>query len=196
MTGCGRWSMTMRDETELRTFIESQLKARGLLESVDLDKSQFLDLYDAFFVEIVLRDDRKREEAVALLRALGEDVEADGKPLKSVVRTAWQIAAVGDPAQALSPDGRLLVSTFVPVRLKAGASELTVQVAITFLAGEELARLAGTQVDPKRVARTYVERLLKAGCESAWHAGVDRPPYVEVNASNAVAMYRDLQRTA
>lgn len=82
------------ERNELANRIEERLRAAGLRDFVDRDRSQLLDFPGEFFVEIVLKDAEKLEEATSLLDKLAREFEGQGTRIDFVVRAIWDVVRV------------------------------------------------------------------------------------------------------
>ena len=164
-----------------------KLQASGLVSSIDLRRTQFLDLPDGTFVEIVLNDAGKEEEIRQALTGFHEGIDLRIHPV-------WRIEEIGDPEIAISQSGGIIAARIVAVRLRSGSATTEVLVAITWLAEKELKQMLGEEPDLKRLAREYVENWLQWGGESYWDPR--RYSRLEIGADKALSLYRSLQKTA
>jgi hypothetical protein len=172
----------------LRREIEAQLEKARLLGFLDLDRTQFLEVPDGIFVEIVLNDAGKEQE----IRQLLEGLLPPGGDFR--IHPIWKIEAIGEPQIAISQSGGIVAARLVCVILRSGSVITEVQVAVTYLAELELKRVLGADPDLKELARAYVENRLQWGGQSYWDPR--RYPRLEIAADRALSLYRSLEKTA
>ncbi len=168
------------------------LESNGFLPYVIRDRFQIIDLVGNLFIEIVVSDGAK-EEAVRDLIA-STLVSIGPIDASVIVRSLWSIASIGRPLPAYAPDGGLRAAVLVPVRLRAGQTELDVVVSITKLAEMELDRILGRKAPMEEVAEITVRNALRRGGQSYWNPR--EAPYFEVNASTAPQLSRLLKKSA
>ncbi len=177
------------DTQQVQREMKEQFARAGLLPFLVEDSSEIYDLGGELFVEIVLSDRAKLEEATDLMRRL-----LNGKVYTLVIRSKWLLEKVGDPVPAYGQDGGLRAATLIPVTLQSGCERVSVTVAVTTLAAMEFDRILGRKVDLRQVAKIVIEGALRRGGRSFWDPTVEN--YLEV-ASGAVAnISRLLKQTA
>jgi hypothetical protein len=181
-------------EETIRSEIERRLQEASLLPFVVCDKLLYLDMSDQIFVEVLLSDDSRREEVKGLLEEIAGSPDFKGKPFEIIVRSTWKIEGAGATEIARSPDGGVRAAVIVPVRLRAGSAVTTVNVAVSWLALEELKRISGQEPNLQDLAFAYVESLLKPGGQSYWEPTLHS--YLEIGAEMALVLYRMLKKTA
>ena len=76
---------------ELEIALRDKLEQAGILAVLNEEKSQFLDLSDTFFAEIVLNDGSKLPAAERIVRTVKEQLEEKGVRVDSVVRALWHV---------------------------------------------------------------------------------------------------------
>lgn len=170
---------------ELKHAVEQRLADAGLLAVLDRDRSQYLDLMDRVYVELILSDAKREKDVSQALGDLKEGQEFNLHP-------RWVIETVGEPESARSEFGGIVAARVVGIDLKSGEESTHVDVLITWLAEEQIERISGIPVDFKALARVYVENLLQWGGESYWDP--KRNPRLEINSSQALMLYRSLAK--
>ena len=141
------------------------------------------------FVEVILTDASYQPLAEA---ALGERFKSEDVSVS--VRSVWRIEEIGEPQIAYGPNGSPRAAVLISVKLKSGATESEVTVAVTKLAEMEFERILGGKLNLKEVAKIVISNALKLGGTSSWDPR--KRDYFEV-ASNSVAdLSRGLRRTA
>lgn len=172
---------------QVKEETERKLQSLGLLSALDLRRTQFLDLPDGTFAELVLVDAGREEEIREALSGFDPEVDLRIHPI-------WKTETVGEPEIAISQSGGIIAARIVAVRLRSGSAVTDVQVAITWLAEQELKQMLGMEPDLKKLAREYVENWLQWGGESYWDPR--RHQRLEIGADRALSLYRALQKTA
>ena len=175
------------DADQVRGEIQGTLQRAGLLSVLDLRRTQFLDLPDGTYAELVLTDGGREDE---IRQALADSMT--GVDLS--IHPVWAIETIGEPEIAYSPTGGIRTARVLAVSLRSGSVSTTVQVAVTWLAEEELKRMLGTEPPLKALVREYVEESLQWGGESYWDPR--RYPQLEIASDHALSLYRSLQKTA
>lgn len=180
-------NMTFNQAEEM---LERQLRDSGLVQFLDRERSQFLDLADQIFVEIVLKDATRLDDAEKLIRNLARELNTQGIHLDSVVRAVWEVVDVTYAGPSRSPDGGIRVSSEFHVTLKSGTRTHRVVVDVFWGASEFLEEKfslksqgrRGSQVSTEMLAnavRGFVQHQLSLGGTSYWDP--IRFPRLELN---------------
>lgn len=176
---------------EAEERLERQLRESGLAQFLDRERSQFLDLADQIFVEIVLNDATRLDDAEKIIRNLARELNAQGIHLDSVVRAVWEVVDVAFAGPSRSPDGGIRASSEFHVTLKSGTRIHRVTVDVFWGASEFLEQkfsLKGEGVHRRRqvsnemltnAVRSFVQHQLSAGGTSYWDP--IRFPRVQLN---------------
>jgi hypothetical protein len=119
---------------ELETVLRDKLEQAGLVAALDEEKSQFLDLSDGFFAEIVLNDGSKLAVAERIVRSVKEELEERGVRVDSIVRAVWRVKEINfiGPARALS--GGLKAALEFEAMLESGARQCRVFIEVSLAA--------------------------------------------------------------
>jgi len=119
---------------ELETIFRDRLEQAGLAAVLNEEKSQFLDLSDGFFAEIVLNDGSKLAGAERIVRSVKEELEERGVRVDSIVRAVWRVKEINfiRPARALS--GGLKAALEFEAVLESGSRQCKVNTELTLAA--------------------------------------------------------------
>lgn len=171
--------------TQVEDLVEHQLRGAGLWKFVSREHSQFLDLGDELFVEVVLNDGTPLDDVAKMMRRTAEEVKARGVAVESVVRALWEVDDVRYLGPSRSSNGGLRAAYEFGVTLKSGARRQHVIVDVSwsaveflrqklglgkFVSGSENALQKGHISDElvgERV-RSFVEHELSLGGTSYW----------------------------
>jgi hypothetical protein len=171
--------------------LERQLRESDLVAILDRERSQFLDLQDQIFVEIVLNDATRLDDAEKIIRNLVREFKDQGIHLDSVVRAVWEVVDVRHAGPSRTPDGGIRASSEFHVTLKSGTRTHRVIVDVFWGAAEFLEQKfslksersrRGSQVSNEMLAnavRSFVQHQLSAGGTSYWDP--IRFPRLELN---------------
>jgi hypothetical protein len=164
--------------TDLQAQLEGRLNQAGLLRYLDKGESQFLDLGDNFFVELVARDSTKLPE----IGRVAEAVKSENPKMKTLVRAHWEIKDVGQPAQAydIPGSGAPRMAVLYPVDLKSGQGAQRIWVEVTTLASMAFGH---HKLNEKDIVREFVAEQLSKGGASYWDP--ERFPRLEINGDMA-----------
>ncbi len=166
---------------ELERLTRAKLEKIGLLRYIDADKSQFLDLPEGSFVELVIRDGSKLPEFTAIA---GELHATAGERVDSIVRAVWEVESVESPLQAYSAEtGSPRTAVQYPVNIRSGNATRRIFVEVTFLAGETFEQHGLDREAIKDVVAEFTRLELRKGGASYWDPV--RFPYLEVSAEVA-----------
>ncbi len=164
--------------TDLQTQLEGRLNQAGLLPFLDKGESQFLDLGDDFFVELVARDSTKLPE----FSRIAEAVKSENPRVKTLVRAHWELADIGQPVQAydIPGTGAPRMAVLYPATLKSGQGTMQVWVEVTTLASMAFGHY---KLDERNIVREFVVEQLSKGGASYWDPM--RFPRLEINGDMA-----------
>jgi hypothetical protein len=131
------------ERVELERIIKDKLASAGLLDYVDRDKSQLLEFPEEFFLETVLKDGSKLDDANKMVEQVRSDLQSRGVRLDSIVRALWNVKEPVEkfPA-AVYPDseGKHILAIPFAATLESGSRTQRVWVDVTPGAYEELKR--------------------------------------------------------
>ena len=106
----------------------------GSSKFVSREHSQFLDLGDEMFVEVVLNDGTPLADVEKIVRRTSQEVKAQGVKLDSVVRALWEVDEVRYLGPSRSSNGGLRAAYEFEVTLKSGARRQRVIVDVSWSA--------------------------------------------------------------
>jgi hypothetical protein len=148
---------------QVEELIERHLRAAGIWDSVNKAHSQFLDMQDEMFVEIVLDDATHLEDTDKIVRNTAEELKAQDITLDSVVRALWEILDVSFVGPSRSADGGIRAAYLYDVTLKSGSRQHHVAVDVFWGAVEFLKQKRGLgKLTSKRMRDFQNEVVAKA----------------------------------
>jgi len=128
---------------QVEELIERQLREAGVSAPINKTHSQFLDMQDEMFVEIVLDDATHLEDVERTVRNTAQELKVQGIKLDSVVRALWEIVDVSFVGPSRSADGGLRAASLYDVTLKSGNRQQHVGVDVFWGALEFLKQKRG-----------------------------------------------------
>ena len=170
---------------QVEELLERRLRESGLFEFVNKKHSQFLELEDDLFVEVVLNDGTALEEVEKLIRKTAEELSPEGVKLDVIVRALWKVVEVNYIGPSRTADGGLRAALAFHGLLESGKRTCQVTVDVfwgamnflerkfglkKFLAGQPDAMERG-HLDEEmvtRVVRSFLQFELAAGGTSYW----------------------------
>jgi hypothetical protein len=162
---------------ELQTQLESRLNQAGLLSYLDKGESQFLDLGDDFFIELVARDSTKLSDFGRIV----EEVRSGNPKVKTLIRAHWELVSVGQPLPAYNMQtGTPRTAAAYPIDLRSGEGTARAWVEVSTLAS---LILKNSGLDIETIVREFVEERLVMGGASYWDP--ERYPQLEISANTA-----------
>jgi hypothetical protein len=151
--------------TQVEELIDRQLRDAGLPNVVNKAHSQFLDMQDQIFVEIVLDDATYLEAVERVIRNTTEELKSQGIILDSVVRALWEILDVNFVGPSRSADGGLRAASLYDVTLKSGNRQHHVSVDVYWGAVEFLKQKRGLG---KLTSKTRREFQTEVVAKAVW----------------------------
>jgi hypothetical protein len=159
--------------TQIEDLFETRLQNAGLASFINKERSQFLDLMDQFFVEIVLNEGGVLDEVEKIVRRTVEELKAQGIQLHTIVRAIWDITDVRFVGPSLGPGGYRAASNF-QATLRSGRRECLVSVDVTMSAADFFDRKLKDGPGDVRtqmialVVKEFLREQLRLGGESYW----------------------------
>lgn len=169
---------------EVEELLDRRLREADLARFVNKEHSQFLDLQDELFVEIVVNDATHLSEVEKIIRHTAQELKQSRDiKLDSVIRAVWEIVDVSYVGPSRSADGGLRAAYEFHVTLKSGDRQHRVIVDVFWGAMEFLEQKLGLQkflarpegtkghLDEEMVAKTvrsFVQHQLSLGGISYW----------------------------
>ncbi len=172
--------------TQVEELLERHLREAGLSKFVIREQSQFLDLEDELFVEIVLNDGAHLDDVEKIVRHAAQELKVQGIRLDSVVRALWEIENVSYVGPSRSSNGGLRAAYEFHVTLRSGSRIQRVVVDVSWDALEFLQQKLGLKkfetrtegalqrghLNDEMVAKTvrsFVQHELSMGGTSYWN---------------------------
>ncbi len=170
---------------QIEDLVEHRLREAGLLDLVNRDHSQFLDLDDVYFVEVVLTDGTRLNDVEKIVRGISDEVKRQGGVLDVIVRALWQVEEVHYLGPSRSSNGGLRAAYAFEAIVKSGARRQQVIVDVSWNAVEFLKQKLGLdrfvseaenafqkgyltgEILGERV-RSFIQHELSLGGESYW----------------------------
>lgn len=160
-------------ETEqVKTQFGRVLNEAGVSQAVNPELSQFLDLGDFVFVEVVLNDASIQEAAERAVKAFADSQMKLGLRIDFVVRSRWNILSV-ERSDAISVGGVMRAAMPFVALLESGARTISIPVWVTdsarrFLSTRPLAP-GLSEIDLLKAAvKEYLQEQLRLGGTSYW----------------------------
>lgn len=119
---------------ELETVFRDKLEQAGIVAALNEEKSQFLDLSDGFFAEIVLNDGSKLAGAERIVRSVKEQLEERGVRVDSIVRAVWRVKEINLIRPARGVSGGLKAALEFEAILESGSRQCRASIELTLAA--------------------------------------------------------------
>jgi len=181
------------ERTEVDRIVKEGLDSKGILATVDPDKSQLLEFPEEYFVEIVLSDGSKLDETERVLQQIQSELGNREVRLDSIVRATWRVRDVqrafdaGWVVDASRPGGVLSLPILrFKVTLESGSRQTDVWVDVTPGGYEQLKRAGHADEESvKKLIGDFVAIQLSVGGTSYW----DPIRYPRQELNEAAALY-------
>jgi hypothetical protein len=170
---------------ELAKLIVDNLGAAHLLRYVVRERQHLHETPEGFFVEIVLRDGSKLEEAENVIAKVRHEVEGRGRHVISIVRALWSVKKVEEVGPARGSSGGLKHAIDFNAILQSGKREVVVTVEVTRPAFQELQRSVGGDGHVLEKVKDFLEFQLSVGGAGYW----DPVRYPQRTLDEAAASY-------
>jgi hypothetical protein len=177
---------------QIEQEVRKDLAEANLAQWVLWDQTQFLNIGDRLFVELVLSNADWLWEACEILKKI--ILRSRVGSIEFLVRAKWAIKAIGEPQLATTPDGSFVAAAVVPVTLESDRVKQLVNVLITNDAETSFANILGHKPDLREIATVVVGNALRRGGQSAWNP--QAKTRLEVTAQMAGELSRQMQRAA
>jgi hypothetical protein len=119
---------------ELETILRGELNSAGLGSVLSEERSQFLEMSDGFFAEIVLNDGSSLHMAENLVRRVKDELKHKGVELDAVVRAVWKVKEINFIGPARSVSGGLKGALEFEAVLESGSRECPISVEVSLAA--------------------------------------------------------------
>lgn len=129
--------------TKVEEVLERRLREADLSKFVNKGQSQFLDLQDEFFAEVVLNDGAVLDGVERIVRQTAEELRTHGIILDSVVRALWDIVEIKYVGPSRAPSGGIHAASEFRAILRSGTRDCQVIVDVSWSAAELLERKLG-----------------------------------------------------
>jgi hypothetical protein len=172
--------MMVNEATQVEELLIRKLQHAHLAKLMLLDKSQFLDMEDYVFMEVVLTDGAELDRVETIVRDLTQNLGARGIKVDSIVRAVWEVTDVQDNGTAHGADGAPRAAREFRVTLKSGNRLQNVIVDVSWGGMEFLAHKLGLSrgrtdyqsrltEEMVKTSRKFVVHELTRGGTSYWN---------------------------
>jgi hypothetical protein len=167
-------------------LLDNKLREAGLSDFVNRKHSQFLDMEDNFFIEVVLDDGAVLEDVEKVVRITEEELKPQGGKLDIIVRAIWEVVQVQYVGPSRTADGGLRAALAFRALLKSGRRNCHVMIDVFWGAMEFLERKLGlkkfvsgqpeaterrhlTEEMANRVVESFLKHQLASGGTGYWN---------------------------
>ena len=155
-------------EHELTKALADHFKSAGLSRYVVRDKRQLFEVPEGFFVEIVLSDGSKLDEAENLIASARAQVEAQGSHLISILRAIWSVKKIERHGPSRGKSGGIKTSVDFGAILESGRRETEVVVEVGRHALKELRERLGSDDQARETVADFLRLQLSWGGAGYW----------------------------
>jgi len=164
---------------QIEEQLEHRLKEAGLAKFVLREQSQFLNLDDELFVELVLNDASALHDVERVVRHTAEELRANGIRLGSVIRALWEVVEVHFVGPCSAPSGGIRAAWEFRATLNSGTRSCMVTVEVSEAALDVVRQKLGTDGDLDNntiagIVRNFLEVELSRGGTSYWDPLLNR----------------------
>jgi hypothetical protein len=155
-------------ERELNKSLSEGLKSAGLSRYLVREQCQLSEVPEGFFVETVLSDGSKLEEAENVIASIRAEVEAQGTHLICILRAIWSVKEVEKLGPSWGKSGGLKSSKDFRAVLESGRREAEVVVEVTVDALKELQEKLGSDDQMLEAVAEFLRLQLSWGGAGYW----------------------------
>ncbi len=158
--------MMVNEAARVEEMLIRKLREENLSNVLRMDKTQFLDMDDYVFGEVVISDGAELDRVEGIVAGLVETLIARGTRVDSIVRAVWEVTDIRDHGTAYGQDGAPRAAHEFYVGLKSGTRSETIVVEIGWGTMESFKRKSDREI--AEIIRTFVNCELKRGGTSYW----------------------------
>ena len=158
--------MIVNEAEKVQDLLLHKLREEYISNVFRADLTQFLDMDDYVFMEVVLSDGAELGRVEAIVADLKHTLSARGTRVDSIVRAVWEVTDVKDHGTAYGKDGAPRAAHEYYVTLKSGRRPTTVIVEIGWGTMESFKRKGDREIT--EIIRKFVNYELKRGGTSYW----------------------------
>ncbi len=155
------------NEHELKRSLSEAFRSAGLSRYVIREQGQLFEVPEGFFVETVLSDGSKLDNAEKVIALARRDVEAQGAQLISVLRAIWSVKKVEGIGPSRDKSGGIKSAYDFRAILESGECATEVTVEVTWPALKELKQSVGDDHVMEAV-RDFLRLQLSWGGAGYW----------------------------
>ena len=155
-------------EHELNKSLSEAFKSAGLSRYLVREQCQLHEVPEGFFVEIVLSDGSKLDEAENVIASIRAEAEAQGRRLICILRAIWSVKRVEKVGPSRGKSGGIKTSMDFRALLESGRRETEVVVEVGGHALRELRERLGSDDELLEVAADFLRLQLSWGGAGYW----------------------------
>ena len=155
-------------ERELGRILSEAFRSVGLSRYVVRDQSQLFEIPEGFFVETVLSDGSKLEEAENLIASIRCEVGAQGSHLIPILRAIWTVKKVEKVGVSRGKSGGIKSAIDFRAVLESGSREADVIVEVTSPALQDLRKKVGSDDQILETVKDFLRLQLSFGGAGYW----------------------------
>jgi hypothetical protein len=155
-------------EHELNKSLSEAFKSAGLSRYLVREQCQLHEVPEGFFVEIVLTDGSKLDEAENLITSIRAEAEAQGRHLICILRAIWSVKRVEKVGPSLGKSGGIKTSVNFRTILESGRRETAVEVEVGAHALKELRERLGSDDELLEAVADFLRLQLSWGGAGYW----------------------------
>ena len=174
-------------ETELKKLLVERLREANLLRFLVEGDQQCLEMENEFFVEIVLNDASKLNDARTVVETLKAELRVKGIEIDAVVRAVWKTKEVRYLGAPPAESGGVMSSARFQAVLESGGVNQIVEVDVSKSAEHVLQSQAGHVGDENltRLVENFLSLQLSTGGTGYW----DPVRYRHLDLGDTAALY-------
>jgi hypothetical protein len=180
--------MLANNAIQVQDMLLQKLREANLSNVLRMDLSQFLDMEDFVFAEVVLSDGAELDRVEAIVGDLKDAVRACGTKVDCIVRALWEVTQVKDHGTAYGKDGAPRAAHEFYVTVKSGTQVHTVVVEISWGTMEAFRRKRDEEI--VKIIRKFVGYQLRRGGTSYW----DPLKYPRMELNDAAIAFMSAQQ--
>jgi hypothetical protein len=155
-------------EHELNKSLSEAFKSAALSRYLVREQTQLFEVPEGFFVEIVLSDGSKLDEAENLIASIRAEVEAQGTHLICILRAIWAVKKIEEIGPSRGKSGGIKASVDFRAILQSGRRETEVVVEVSGHALKELRERLGSDDQVPEAVADFLRLQLSWGGAGYW----------------------------
>ena len=155
-------------EHELNKSLSEAFKSAGLSRYLVREQCQLFEVPEGFFVETVLSDGSKLDEAENLIASIRAEAEAGGTHLICILRAIWSVKKVEKVGPSRGKSGGIKSSVDFGAILESGRRETEVAVEVGGHALKDLRETLGSDDELLKAVADFLRLQLSWGGAGYW----------------------------